>query len=133
MRSKAVTLMELLMALVVLTLIILGLLNIDMFGRYQVLSSNRRAQLQNQVSFLIDHISKQILFAEGNITNPPSNLPQDAGTGICFWINNPDSIAPLLAERRVCYRHTDNQILFIPNANAALIGTSEVLLYNEYP
>jgi hypothetical protein len=74
-RNSAVTLLELLIALVLLTIVVLGFVSIESFSRYQVLSSERRTALQNEVSLALDHISKNIFSAFGNTRIDPVNQP----------------------------------------------------------
>jgi prepilin-type N-terminal cleavage/methylation domain-containing protein len=66
MRRQAVTLMELLVAIVLISVIILGFSNIDLFSRWNVLTSDRRAKAQNEASYVLEHIGRDILSAIGN-------------------------------------------------------------------
>lgn len=84
--KKSLTLIELLIAIGLLSVIILAISNIDVFTRFHTISADRRAKLQNEVSILLEHMTKEISKAIGNemstgagtvvfITN---NLPNDA-------------------------------------------------------
>lgn len=64
--SKAITLLEILIALVLLSIIALGIGSIEIFSRYQALSSDRLAKVQNELSFCLEHISKNALRTIGN-------------------------------------------------------------------
>jgi type II secretory pathway component PulJ len=64
--KKSVTLVELLIAISLLSLIVIGFSSIDVFSRYQVITSSRRSTLQNEVSYALDHMSKHISQAAGN-------------------------------------------------------------------
>jgi len=65
-RLNAVTLMELLVALILLSIIVLGIANIDIFSHFQVISSDRRAKIQNEASLVLEHMTKEINKAIGN-------------------------------------------------------------------
>jgi Tfp pilus assembly protein PilW len=64
--NKSVTLLELLIALVILSAFILVFSNIVIFSRYHVVTAARRAQVQNEVSLVLEHMNKQISRAIGN-------------------------------------------------------------------
>ena len=61
--QTSVTLLELLISIVLIGLVILGLSNIESFCRNQLLSSDRRLKVQNEASFVLDHMAKQIMTA----------------------------------------------------------------------
>lgn len=60
------TLMEVLISLVLFSMIVLGFSSIDFFSHFHVISSDRRAKIQNEASFIIDHMTKHIGLAIGN-------------------------------------------------------------------
>ncbi|MCM8789684.1 MAG: hypothetical protein NC916_01495, partial [Candidatus Omnitrophica bacterium] len=72
--SDAVTLLELIISILLLALIVFGFANIDFFSRAQIELSSRRAKLQNEVSFALAHMAKNIGRAIGNelIPIPPN-------------------------------------------------------------
>lgn len=61
--NKAFTLLELLISLVVLTIIVLGLFNIQTFCDYQVVGAARKAQLQNEASVILEKMAKSLVDA----------------------------------------------------------------------
>jgi len=63
---KSVTLIELLIAIVLLSVVVLGFGSIDMFSHYHVLTADRRAQAQNEASYALEHMSKNVSRAIGN-------------------------------------------------------------------
>lgn len=65
-KSRGLTLIELLIALVLLSLVVLGFSSIVLFSRYHVISADRRAKLQNNLSYILEHMTKQIAKAIGN-------------------------------------------------------------------
>ncbi|MBM3249831.1 MAG: hypothetical protein FJZ09_03165 [Candidatus Omnitrophica bacterium] len=72
--ATALTLLELLISIILLAIISLALTNVDLFSRFHVISSDRRAKIQNEVSFLLDHMAKQMLGAVGDINQPPVDI-----------------------------------------------------------
>lgn len=64
--NKSITLIELLVAVSILGLLVIGLSNIDTFSHFQVISSDRRAKLQHDAAYVLEHMSRQIARAIGN-------------------------------------------------------------------
>jgi len=64
--QQGVTLVELLIALCIFALIVIGFSSIDTFSRYHVVSSDKRAKLQNDASYVLGHMAKEIGKAIGN-------------------------------------------------------------------
>lgn len=58
---KSVTLLELLIAIVLLSVIVLGLTSIDIFSRHHVVDADRRAKLQNEIYFLMEHMTRNVV------------------------------------------------------------------------
>ncbi|MBN2830857.1 MAG: prepilin-type N-terminal cleavage/methylation domain-containing protein [Candidatus Omnitrophica bacterium] len=65
-RNKSVTLIELIIAIVLVAVIILGISSINIFSNYHIISSDRRAKVQNEVSLCLEHITKEASRAIGN-------------------------------------------------------------------
>lgn len=80
--KRSITLIELLIAITLLSLIVLGFSSIDLFSRNQVLTADRRAQVQNEVAYVLEHMTKELNNAIGN-SIIPNNSP--------FWAA-PDSV-----------------------------------------
>lgn len=70
-RRRGITLVELIVAVILLTVIILAVMSIDTFSRYHLIGSDRRSRLQNELSFALEHMQKNIARGVGNVTNPP--------------------------------------------------------------
>lgn len=64
--DKSVTLIELLVAVSILGLLVIGLSNIDTFSHFQVISSDRRAKLQHDAAYVLEHMSKNVARGIGN-------------------------------------------------------------------
>jgi len=96
-RLRGITLVELLISIVLLSIIVLGLGSIDLFSRSHVISSDRRVRISNDASLALEHMGKQIMNAFGNeiidgansvvsvVANSP---PSDDGNTIRFKIDS---------------------------------------------
>jgi Tfp pilus assembly protein PilW len=69
-RLSGVTLIELIVAVILLSVIILAVMSIDTFGRYHLIGSDRRSRLQNKVAYALEHMQKNIALATGNFSLP---------------------------------------------------------------
>ena len=128
-QNKSVTLIELIIAISLVAVIILGVNSINIFSHYQVVSSDRRAKLQNEVAFCLEHMTKHISMAIGDVSNDPIVAYSD-NRGIRVRIDdNPANGRVDTTDHWIAYRHIGNQILFFPNATTSGVpsGSSEVL------
>ena len=91
---KAVTLVELLIAITLLSVVSLGFLSIEVFSRNQVESAQRRSKIQNEASLVLDHINKNVFMAFGNTEiNPVSQAGDDEVVDIVLCGTDPSSDA----------------------------------------
>jgi len=63
---KGLTLLELIIALAISAFIVLAIHNITVYTNFHVLTADRRAKAQNEASFCLEHMSKEIAKAIGN-------------------------------------------------------------------
>jgi hypothetical protein len=63
--------MELLIALVLLSMVVLGISNIEVFCRYVFTGTDRKARIINDASYIVEHMSKMIGSAVGDGNNTP--------------------------------------------------------------
>jgi hypothetical protein len=83
--NKSVTLLELLVAMSLLGLLVIGISSVETFSRHQLISANMRSKLQNEVSFLLEHMAKNINMAIGdssNLTVDTSSIDGDTAVRI---------------------------------------------------
>lgn len=64
--KKSTTLLELIVALVLMGLLILAFANIDFFSRFHTITADRRAKVLNEVTYILEHMAKRINWAIGN-------------------------------------------------------------------
>ena len=108
--NKSVTLIELLIAVSIFALIVVGFSNIDTFSRYHVITSDKRAKLQNDASFVLEHMAKTIGQAIGDVNQAAVNTLIIAGnTAIQAWIdyNQNGKRDSYPTDRQIAYIFTD--------------------------
>jgi len=112
--KRGLTLVELLIAVCIFALIVIGFSSIDTFSHYHVMSSDRRAKLQNDASYVLEHMAKEISKAIGDVnqtTVDTSGISGDAAVKV--WIDgNPYSIPPTSPNGRRDAYPTDCQIAY---------------------
>ena len=65
-KNPGVTLVELVISVALMSLLVLSYFQIDSFSRFQVVSSNRKARLQSDVSLILEQITKDAVGAIGS-------------------------------------------------------------------
>jgi hypothetical protein len=137
--NKSVTLLELLISIGLLGFLVLIFSSIDSFSHFHVISADRRSKVQNEVSILLGHISKEAGKAIGsnvisgqdpiNYTTPISGDPAiriyvDSGSKGADGLYLPgDGRWGSSSDRTVAYRFTgaatnpddSYQVWFYPN------------------
>jgi len=71
MKKAAVTLLELLVALILLSILVLSICSVVNFSRYHVINADKRARIQNDVSFVLAHMTKSVQRGIGDMNNEP--------------------------------------------------------------
>ncbi len=71
MKKAAVSLLELLVALILLSILVLSISSVVNFSRYHVINADKRARVQNDVSFVLAHMRKSVQRGIGDTNNPP--------------------------------------------------------------
>lgn len=127
-RIAGLTLIELLIAIILLSIIVLGITSIDIFSHFHVIGADRRARLQNEVSIGLEHMNREILQAFGNeiingvdsVVYLTINNPNTNNNRIRFRVdNNNDGVADIW--RAYIYRTVlaeRYQIWFCPQCNS---------------
>jgi len=86
--QRSTTLIELVVYIVLISVVILALSNIDTFSRYHVINSDRGTKVQNEVSFVVDHMTKNIQRAIGSIMIMGEAPVENFGTTGSFYCFN---------------------------------------------
>jgi len=69
--TKSITLLELLISIIIITIMILSFYSLETYSQGQVINSQRRVMVQNQLAYALEQMSKYIQQAQGNSANPP--------------------------------------------------------------
>ena len=96
--KKAVTLIELLIAVFLLTAIILGVISFDVASRKFLRSSERKVEVINNLTLVLEHIDKNVLMAIGDKNRPAIIVANNAGV---FTIYIRQDIDPTVSSSNV--------------------------------
>jgi len=128
MRIKRIgmTLIELLIVVVLLSLISLGFFNLHIFSQEQVFQADKRSKVQNEISFVLEHMTKQVkgrAFGVGNIRGGVIGNMTDT-------VNLPVTLVPAAPP------HTQIRFLIDFNGNGRLdppgVGDTDKIIVYEY-
>ena len=81
------SLIELLISIILMSLVVLGFSSIDLFSRHHVISSDRRVKVQNEISYAIEYMSKYVQQSIGDFNNPPIKRYPPSGPKKGFRVN----------------------------------------------
>ncbi len=70
--KRALTLMELLISVIVISIMVLSLYNVELFSHQRLFNTERRSSVQNELSLVLEHISKYVTQATGDMSHPAS-------------------------------------------------------------
>lgn len=123
--KKSVTLVEIIIAMMLLTVIVLGAVAFDTTSREFLLSSDRKTKVLNELSLAAGHFARYVPLATGDSNNPgikvltPTTLRIRAD--ILNGINRlpQESPADYTDDIWVSYRTSGNDLQFCPNFNDA--------------
>ncbi|MCM8791635.1 MAG: hypothetical protein NC826_00545 [Candidatus Omnitrophica bacterium] len=84
--KKAITLVELIIAITLVIVVAAGVVSLDKFATYQLHVADQQARLQNELSYVLDHMAKFIGGAEiggaiGSVNDPPVRIERVPGRG----------------------------------------------------
>jgi len=125
--NKSLTLLELLIAIGLITIVVLAFASVQIFSNFHLATSGRQVQLQNESYLALEHMRKNIIMAIGDISDLPVR-PYDDNRGIRIRIdsNGDGRVDP--ADTWIGYRHEGSQILFFPSdSDGSYSGDSEVI------
>lgn len=57
---RSITFVELLIAIALLGLLVIAVFSVDNYARFHLITSDRRARIQNEASFVLEHMSKYV-------------------------------------------------------------------------
>ncbi|MCD6539232.1 MAG: type II secretion system protein [Candidatus Omnitrophica bacterium] len=115
MNKRTITLIELILAIVLLGVIILSATAIDVASRYFFKSSDTKVQVLNEVSFILEHIQKNASQATGWIDDPGFKLLSSTQLLIRQDANNPPTPGDFTDDTWIEYRRQGNNFRFSPD------------------
>ena len=122
--NKSVTLIELLIAMILISLLVVGFSSLEFFSRRHVVTSDRLAKLQNEVSYLLGHMAKNIGGTEsrggavGSIDQLPVTTNSIGGDhAIQIWIDYNSNGQRDTGDKQITYRYraANYEIWYYPN------------------
>ncbi len=113
------TLIELVMALVLTTFVVLGFTSFSLFSRTQVLSSDRRIKVSNDVPYVLQHMQKYISRGIGSIRESGVDVVGGPSRVRIKWYKN--GLSGPLADQYLAYYYSP------PG------GTYDVKFFSSYP
>lgn len=116
------SLIELLVSMILMSLVVLGFFSIDLFSRHHVISSDRRAKVQNEVSYAIEYMSKYVQQSIGDFNNPPIRRYPASGAQTGFEVRVDDPLTPSYLDENWVSFYLDGNTL-----KALQGGTTEIL------
>lgn len=81
MSRKGITLIELLVAIIMLGVVGIGFASVGIFARYQTVSADRRSQILNEAAIAVESIAKKVRHSEGWEEEPAFVVDTD-GEGV---------------------------------------------------
>jgi len=124
-RNCALSLIELLVSMILMSLIILGFFSIDLFSRHHVVGSDKRAKVQNEIVRSIEYMSKYVQQSIGDVNNPPikvyPSVVGQTGFQVRVDLNTPQTPGDLTDDTWIVFYLNGNSLKTVQN------GTTEVL------
>jgi len=113
--KKSVTLMELIMAIALMGVVVLGVTSFDVGSRRFLQASERKTQVLNEATLIMDRISRDALTAVGTVNAAAVTVAANTIT------INQDTNQDGIADTVVSYTMAGNQIQRIVGANAEVL------------
>jgi len=85
-KKCGLSLIELLVTMILMSLVILGFFSIDSFSRHHVISSDKRVKVQNEISYALEYMSKYVQQSVGDFNNPPITVYPTSGIQTGFRV-----------------------------------------------
>lgn len=146
--NKSLTLIELLITICLFSLLMIAISNIDSYGRYHAVVFDKRVKLQNDATFVLEHISRNMMGtatitsggswtgyggAIGDVNTNPVSLTQISGNNaivINVDYNNNGKWDGTSTDRQIAYSYSGTpnyQIWYYPPYTGASPGSHTVL------
>jgi len=119
--SRGISLMELVIALILLGLVVIGISHLELFCRYNFVSTDRKTKIINDAGYVMAHMSKQIGRAIGNAGDVAVHIDNPAlaacTNNVRVWIDSDDSGIKTNTDQEVmyCYNSAAHTISYYSN------------------
>lgn len=117
MIKKAITLIELLIALVLFLVIIMGAVSFDLAGRRFLRSSERKTEVLNDLTFILEHLFKNVSLATGDINSEGIKVPDGDHLRVRLDLNSPPTPSDYSDDLWIEYRINGNNLEFCSDFN----------------
>ena len=119
--KHSITLVELLLAVALIGLLIVGISSLDSFARLNLITSDRRVQLQNELTLVLEDMSRSIFRATGNnIDRGIASIPN----GFQVRVDNNNTPEDYTDDDWIDYTLSGNRI----NKDAASLNTRDIII-----
>jgi hypothetical protein len=92
--ESGLNLLELIVAIVLMSLVLLGFFSIELFSMHHVISSDKRVKVQNDIAYAVEYMSKYVQMGQGEVNNPPITAYPLLGTQTGFQVRVDLNIPP---------------------------------------
>ncbi|MDD5108862.1 MAG: hypothetical protein PHC29_05070 [Candidatus Omnitrophica bacterium] len=109
--TKSITLIELIVSILIVSTMVLCIYSLETFSHGQVINSDRRVKVQNDLAYALEHMSKYLQQANGN--RPVFQLfPPGNPTGFRVWVdfNNPHTPSDYTDDAQIRYSLSGNTL-----------------------
>lgn len=121
---ESLTLMELLVSIVIISIMVLTIYGIYTFTQTQVLNADRRTKVQNELSYALEHMSKYVQQANGSLSRNaiqyyPDPLSPGTATGFRVYLDfrNPQTPSDFTDDGWIDYTLSLNTLTATCTAN----------------
>jgi len=109
--TKSISLVELLVSIIIVTIMVLSFYSLQNYSQGQVINSERRSKVQNQLAYALEQMTKYVQQAQGNLSRPPIEyFPAGTPTGFRVWVDFNKTPSDLTDDSWVGYRISGNTI-----------------------
>ncbi|MCG2713429.1 MAG: prepilin-type N-terminal cleavage/methylation domain-containing protein [Candidatus Omnitrophica bacterium] len=124
-KDHGITLIELIVSMALMSLVVLSIYSIELFSRHHVISSDKRAKVQNEISYAIEYMSKYVQQSIGDSQLPAIRRYPSAGTQTGFQIgidlNNPQTPKDLSDDTWVNFYLSGNSLIAQKGASSEVL------------
>lgn len=107
--DKGITLLELLISILVVSIMVLSFYSLEEYAHSQVIFSDRRAKVQNDLNYALEHMSKYVHQANGYV-NDPGIVLTGSGFQVRVDRNSPQTPSDTTDDDLISYSLSSNTL-----------------------